>query len=292
MIIVKSKPALLNQLKIWKKNNKIIALIPTMGNIHTGHLKLIHKAQQKNTIIIVSIFINKMQFNCIHDFKQYPKTFKKDCTLLYNNKVDLIFAPKNFTMYPNNMKIQTFVEVPFLSYILEGSIRPGHYRGVTTIVSKLFNLIQPDIAYFGKKDFQQLMIIKKMVKDLNYPIKIVGIATVRNKDGLALSSRNNRLNSKELIIAPQLNKIMNFISSLIIQNLHNVTNITEYIQYIIQHAENFLKDKGFRPDKIFICNVKDCKPITKSSKQIIILISAWLGNTRLIDNKQINIIRS
>ncbi|MEX9542512.1 pantoate--beta-alanine ligase, partial [Escherichia coli] len=173
-----------------------------------GHLTLIDEAKQQADIVIVSIFVNPMQFDRQSDLANYPRTLQEDCEKLKRRDINLVFAPSVKDFYPEGMDQQTFVEVPELSSILEGASRPGHFRGVSTVVTKLFNLVQPDLAFFGEKDYQQLQLIRKMVHDLSFDIQIVSVPTVRAKNGLALSSRNNNLSAEELKIAPQLYNIM------------------------------------------------------------------------------------
>jgi len=279
--IIKKVNILRKKITHIKKTNKKIGLIPTMGNLHYGHIKLILSAQKYTDIIIVSIFINPMQFNNSFDLKDYPKTFQEDCMILKKYNVDILFFPNIDDIYSNDIKNHTFVEVPKLSNILEGQSRPGHFRGVTTIVSKLFNLIQPDYSFFGEKDYQQLLIIKTLIKELNYMIKIISIPTVRLKNGLALSSRNNNLSIREIKVAPYLYKIIKKTCKKII------TKDNHEIEKVINLSKNLLIKKGFSIDLFNIYDYKTLMTPTKKSKTIILLASAWLGKTRLIDNKKI-----
>ncbi|PPI87986.1 pantoate--beta-alanine ligase [Candidatus Pantoea edessiphila] len=282
MLIVKKLLKLKNILEIWRKENKSIALVPTMGNIHDGHLKLISIARKNSDILIVSVFVNPMQFENIKDISNYPRTLNEDCQKLKKNLVNLMFIPEINEMYPYGLTNQTIVNVPKLSYILEGIHRPGHFQGVTTIISKLFNLIKPNIAYFGEKDFQQLVIIRKMVIDMNFDIKIVGIPTVRNQDGLALSSRNIKLNEYELKVAANLNKVMNYMA-------HQLINIEFNIHQIIKKAKIILVKNGLQPDGLAICDELTLKKLTTDSKNAAILVAAKIGNTRLIDYKKVKL---
>ncbi|MCV2525716.1 MAG: pantoate--beta-alanine ligase, partial [Candidatus Lightella neohaematopini] len=201
MKIVRSINKLKQIIKSFKDSNYIISLIPTMGNIHDGHIALIKRAKSMNTICVVSIFINPTQFDQLYDFNDYPRSIKLDCKKLMFCNVDIIFIPSILTMYPNGIDNYTCMYVPVISEILDGSKRLNHYKGVTTIVSKLFNLIQPNLAFFGEKDFQQLIIIKRMVCDMYYDIKIVSVPTIREKSGLAYSSRNTLLSKDNYKIA-------------------------------------------------------------------------------------------
>ncbi len=202
MLIIETLPQLRLQIRRWRQEGKRIALVPTMGNLHDGHMTLVEEAKAAADVVVVSIFVNPMQFDRQEDLARYPRTLQEDCEKLNRRKVDLVFAPAPSDVYPQGMDTQTFVEVPGISTILEGASRPGHFRGVSTIVSKLFNLVQPDVACFGEKDYQQLALIRKMVADMGYDIEIVGVPTVRAKDGLALSSRNGYLSAEQRKIAP------------------------------------------------------------------------------------------
>lgn len=280
MYIIKKVDTLKKQIKYFKNKQKTLALVPTMGNLHKGHIQLISLAKKYADIIIVSIFINPMQFNNLLDFKKYPKTFVEDCLILKNIKIDILFAPKISEIYSNDIEQHTYIHVPKLSEIIEGKSRPGHFIGVTTIIGKLFNLIQPDFAFFGEKDYQQLLIIKTLVKELNYSIKIISIPTIRLKNGLALSSRNKYLNSLEFQKAPLLYKIIKETINIILKNNGNKLYET------INLAKTSLIDKGFIIDIFNVYDSQTLNSFTKKNKNNIILASVWLGNTRLIDNKK------
>ncbi|PPI86610.1 pantoate--beta-alanine ligase [Candidatus Pantoea edessiphila] len=282
MFIIKDISQLNDQIKHWKKKNKIISLVPTMGNIHDGHLKLVREARKNSDILVVSIFINPMQFDNDNDLLNYPRTLSEDYKKLKKNLVNIVFVPKIIEIYPNGLKHQTFVQVPILSSMLEGINRPYHFQGVTTIVSKLFNLVQPNIAYFGEKDFQQLVIIRKMVIDMNFDIIIVGVPTVRNADGLALSSRNIHLNEKELKKATYLNKVIDYIANKLINDFKFNTIHT------IDKANKILIHYGLKPDGLAICDEFTLQTLTlkRKSKNVVILAAAKIGNTRLIDCKK------
>ncbi|CAL1329027.1 pantoate--beta-alanine ligase [Candidatus Providencia siddallii] len=282
MFFVKTENTLRNKINILKKNKKQIGFIPTMGNLHNGHLMLIKKAKQIADIIIVSIYVNPMQFDCKNDFKNYPRTLKNDYLKLKKNNVDLVFSPTNLFSKYNSLKYQTFVEVPKFSSIAEGINRHLHFRGVSTVLTKLFNLIKPNIALFGEKDYQQLQLVHKLVRDLSFDIKIISIPTVRLKNGLALSSRNNNLSKKELKIAPQL---YNILKKAKIKLIHS----KQTIESIKSEIKKDLLDSGFIPDSIFIRDALNLEKINNNSKKAIILIAVWLGKTRLIDNLKINL---
>ncbi|QCI18752.1 pantoate--beta-alanine ligase [Buchnera aphidicola] len=280
MYIINKTNDLFKKIQLFKKKQKIIGLVPTMGNLHEGHIKLILLAKKYVDIVIVSIFINPMQFENISDFKKYPQTFLNDCSILKNIKIDVIFAPKISEIYPNGTKMHTYIEEPKLSNIIEGKSRPGHFIGVTTIISKLFNLIQPNFAFFGEKDYQQLLIIKTFVQELNYQIKIISLPTIRLKNGLAFSSRNRYLNEVELQKAPFLYKVIKKTADIIIKNNGDKLDKT------IDLAKKYLIKKGFIIDIFNVYNSKKLSFFSKENKKNIILASVWLGNTRLVDNKK------
>ena len=190
MLIIESVLLLRQHIRRLRQEGKRISLVPTMGNLHDGHMKLVDEAKASADVVVVSIFVNPMQFDRVDDLARYPRTLQDDCEKLNKRHVDFVFAPTPAEVYPQGTEGQTYVDVPGLSTMLEGASRPGHFRGVSTIVSKLFNLVQPDVACFGEKDFQQLALIRKMVADMGYDIEIIGVPIVRAKDGLALSSRN------------------------------------------------------------------------------------------------------
>lgn len=282
MLLIETLPLLRREIRHLKQEGKRIALVPTMGNLHDGHLKLVEEAQKKADIVAVSIFVNPMQFERLDDLNRYPRTLQEDCEKLSAKNVDLVFAPIPELIYPQGKEKHTFVEVPGLSHLLEGANRPGHFRGVTTIVSKLFNLIQPDVACFGEKDYQQLAIIRKMVEDMGYDIDIVGVPTVRAKDGLALSSRNNYLTQEEKQLAPKLSKIMNQIAA-------SLSEGDRQLELLLENASEQLRAEGFTPDELFIQDADTLLPVTTESQRAVVMVAAWLGKARLIDNQVISL---
>ncbi|WP_340618416.1 pantoate--beta-alanine ligase [Xenorhabdus entomophaga] len=283
MLIIETIPILRREIRRWRQAGKRIAFVPTMGNLHDGHMALVETAKAQADVVIVSIFVNPMQFDREDDLVNYPRTLQEDCEKLSRHNVELVFAPSVGEMYPNGLNSnQTFVEVPELSHMLEGASRPGHFRGVTTVVSKLFNLIQPDLVYFGEKDFQQLQIIRKMIADMAYDITLVSVPIIRDKNGLALSSRNNLLSAEEKKIAPLLNKAMQCIA----ERLRNGERDTERL---IELTSVHLREEGFMPDELFIRDAENLAPLTAQSKKAVILMAAWLGQTRLIDNQQVDL---
>ncbi|AXF78448.1 pantoate--beta-alanine ligase [Erwinia tracheiphila] len=282
MLIIETLPMLRREIRRWRQDGKHIALVPTMGNLHDGHMSLVDVAREHADIVITSIFVNPMQFERADDLTRYPRTLQDDCEKLNRRKVDLVFAPSPGDIYPKGIDAQTFVEVPGLSSLLEGASRPGHFRGVATIVSKLFNLVQPDLACFGEKDYQQLALIRKMVADMAYDIEIIGVPTVRAKDGLALSSRNGYLTADERKIAPELSKVMNSLAS-------QLSNGERQIEGMLAAAETTLASKGLRADGLAICDATTLLPLTVDSQRAVILMAAWLGKARLIDNQQVDL---
>ncbi|EFM2838475.1 pantoate--beta-alanine ligase [Salmonella enterica subsp. enterica serovar Enteritidis] len=282
MLIIETLPLLRQHIRRLRQEGKRVALVPTMGNLHDGHMKLVDEAKARADVVIVSIFVNPMQFDRPDDLVRYPRTLQEDCEKLNKRKVDYVFAPAVEEIYPQGLEGQTYVDVPGLSTMLEGASRPGHFRGVSTIVSKLFNLIQPDIACFGEKDFQQLALIRKMVADMSYDIEIVGVPIIRAKDGLALSSRNAYLTTEQRKIAPGLYNVMNSIAEKLIAG-------NRELQEIIAIAEQELNEKGFRADDIQIRDADTLQELTETSKRAVILAAAWLGQARLIDNQSVTL---
>lgn len=282
MLIIETLPLLRREIRRWRTEGKRIALVPTMGNLHEGHMTLVDEAREHADIVVATIFVNPMQFDRPDDLARYPRTLQADCEKLNQRGVDLVFCPAPADIFPQGLGEQTFVEVPGLSSLLEGASRPGHFRGVSTIVSKLFNLVQPDLACFGEKDFQQLALIRKMVADMGYDITIVGVPTVRAKDGLALSSRNGYLNADERKLAPALSQVMNHIAQ-------RLNDGERHIDEILADAQAALQEKGLRADGLAICDADTLLPLNVSSQRAVILMAAWLGNARLIDNQQVDL---
>lgn len=276
MIIIEQVDALRTQIRAWRKAGEIIAFVPTMGNLHNGHLALVKRAQELSSKVVVSIFVNPTQFDRKEDLAAYPRTLEDDCAQLQAISTDMVFTPTPAIMYPTG-GLATKVEVPGISQLLEGASRPGHFTGVSTVVCKLFNLVQPDIAVFGEKDFQQLMLIRQMVRDLDMDIRIEGLPTVREADGLAMSSRNGYLTSEERKIAPEFNRILR----VVVDALHKGRQDYASLQ---AEAMNSLELQGFRPDYVEIRRVIDLLPPENGDGSLVVLGSAWLGKARLIDN--------
>ncbi|HCB8701722.1 TPA: pantoate--beta-alanine ligase [Escherichia coli] len=282
MLIIETLPLLRQQIRRLRMEGKRVALVPTMGNLHDGHMKLVDEAKARADVVVVSIFVNPMQFDRPEDLARYPRTLQEDCEKLNKRKVDLVFAPSVKEIYPNSTETHTYVDVPGLSTMLEGASRPGHFRGVSTIVSKLFNLVQPDIACFGEKDFQQLALIRKMVADMSFDIEIVGVPIMRAKDGLALSSRNGYLTAEQRKIAPGLYKVLSSIADKLQAGERDLDEI-------IAIAGQELNEKGFRADDIQIRDADTLLEVSETSKRAVILVAAWLGDARLIDNKMVEL---
>lgn len=278
MLIIETLPLLRQQIRRLRMEGKRVALVPTMGNLHDGHMKLVDEAKARADVVVVSIFVNPMQFDRPEDLARYPRTLQEDCEKLNKRKVDLVFAPSVKEIYPNGTETHTYVDVPGLSTMLEGASRPGHFRGVSTIVSKLFNLVQPDIACFGEKDFQQLALIRKMVADMGFDIEIIGVPIMRAKDGLALSSRNGYLTAEQRKIAPGLYKVLSSIADKLQAGERDLDEI-------IAIAGQELNEKGFRADDIQIRDADTLQEVSENSKRAVILVAAWLGDARLINNK-------
>ncbi|MCD9486116.1 pantoate--beta-alanine ligase [Photobacterium iliopiscarium] len=271
------------QITTWRRAGRRIAFVPTMGNLHEGHLTLMRKARKHADVVVASIFVNPMQFEKTEDLTNYPRTLEQDIAKLQQqNMVDVVFTPTPENMYPAGLNNQTYIDVPGLSTILEGELRPGHFRGVATIVNKLFNIVQPDVACFGEKDYQQLALIRQMVIDLAMDIKIVGVPTVREMDGLAMSSRNGNLTVDERQRAPVLARTMRWINN----QIRGGRN--DYDELIVD-ANDQLRAAGLQPDKSFIRDAVTLLPITDTTQQAVILMSAQLGKARLIDNQVVDL---
>lgn len=264
-------------LNIDKRNGKRIAFVPTMGNLHDGHIQLVRKAKQIADKVIVSIFVNPLQFGANEDLSSYPRTLTEDKKKLVAEGTDYLLYPDIEEIYPEGMDKQTLVVVPDLSETLCGATRPGHFSGVSTVVTKLFQIVQPDIAIFGKKDFQQLAIIDKMVKDLCMPIEILGVETARDVNGLALSSRNGYLTEREKLIAPKLHKVLQECRNAIACGFDSYSELEQY-------CTGKLKAEGFDPDYFSVRDAETLRDVTPSTEQLVILAAAKLGRPRLIDN--------
>jgi pantoate--beta-alanine ligase len=265
-----------------KRAGKRIALVPTMGNLHEGHLQLVRRAQRIADIVVVSIFVNPLQFGPSEDLDKYPRTLAADKEKLFGAGAQYLFTPGVDEMYPEGMTAHTKISVPEISETLCGASRPGHFVGVATVVTKLFQIVQPDVAVFGEKDFQQLTIIRKMVIDLCMPIEIVGVETARATDGLALSSRNGFLNQHERHVAPSLHNALQECREAIACGFDSYSELE-------QHGVDSLRLAGFRPDYFSVRDAHTLGPITLDTEKVVILAAAFLGRTRLIDNVTLNL---
>lgn len=278
MQILETVESLRAEVLRWRSEGKRIALVPTMGNLHAGHLRLVEAAKQHADRIVVTIFVNPTQFSEGEDFDSYSRTFEEDARKLLAAQTDLLFAPAVAEIYP--VRNRTVVEVQGISDILCGAFRPGHFSGVATIVCKLLNLVQPDDAFFGEKDFQQLTVIRCMVTDLNIPARIHGVETVREADGLAMSSRNGYLSPKERLLAP------NLYQALCAARDEIAGGALAYGEIEAWQMER-LRREGFNPDYFCVRRRSDLSPPAGGETELMILAAAWLGKARLIDNLKV-----
>lgn len=279
MITIEDTQQLRNELLARREDGRV-AFVPTMGNLHEGHLTLVREAKEHAPTVVVSIFVNPMQFGADEDLDNYPRTLADDQLALQAEGVDILFFPSAEAIYPRPLEQQTRVEVPGISNLHCGASRPGHFVGVATVVCKLFNMVQPDVAVFGKKDFQQLLVIRRMVEDLAMPIEILGVDTVREADGLAMSSRNRYLSAEERAMAPLLRR----------QLLQLAKKLREGERDTIRLQRDFstnLGTGGFITDYIEIVDAQTLLPVDEHSRQVAVLAAAQLGAARLIDNIEV-----
>jgi len=261
----------------WRAIDQKVALVPTMGNLHAGHIALVKHAHQLADRVVVSIFVNPMQFGPQEDFAAYPRTPDADKLQLAVAGTDLLFTPEVDEVYPGGMDKVSRVEVPAFDGILDGASRPGHFTGVATVVSKLFNMVQPDVAVFGEKDYQQLLVIRRMAADLSMPVQVVGHPTVREADGLAMSSRNQYLTKSERAQAPLLRRVLSETGVLLRDGNKDFADLQT-------QALRRLTAGGFRPDYVEIRNADTLAPAGAEDARLVVLAAAWLGKARLIDN--------
>lgn len=262
-------------LAAYRRSGKRIGLVPTMGNLHQGHLALVEKARATSDVVVTSIFVNPLQFGPSEDLDNYPRTLEADKAKLQAAGCDIVFTPTPQSMYPHGMGNQTLVKVSEVSEGLCGGSRPGHFDGVSTVVSMLFHIVQPDVACFGEKDYQQLAVIQRMVRDLHLPIEVIGVPTVREPSGLAMSSRNGYLSEAERNTAAGLQRTLGEIRDA----LENGASIEESLSQGIES----LRRQGFEPDYLEL-RAKDLSSVTENTREAILLAAARLGSTRLIDN--------
>jgi pantoate--beta-alanine ligase len=274
----------ITELRAWRQQNRRVALVPTMGNLHEGHLSLVRAAKAHADAVVVSIFVNRIQFGIGEDFDQYPRTLEQDIEKLIAEDADVVFVPAENELYPNGIQ-RYFVEPPAIQNELCGRSRPGHFRGVATVVTKLFNIVQPDVACFGKKDYQQLAVIKGMVQDLNMNIEIIPVEIERAKTGLALSSRNGYLTDKERVQAAQLSARLQAIAKAIAEGNKDFAALEN-------SAVTYLQQHGWQVDYI---EVRQAQTLTKAQitdNDLVIVAAAVLGTTRLIDNIEVHLSHS
>jgi pantoate--beta-alanine ligase len=279
MNIVEQLNDLRTQVRAWRAAGERVGFVPTMGNLHDGHITLVREALQRVPRVVVSIFVNPLQFGPNEDLAAYPRTPEQDQARLAEAGCHLLFAPSVATMYPNGQAVQTRVEVPGLSDILCGASRPGHFIGVATVVCKLFNMVQPDLALFGEKDFQQLLVIRRMVADLAMPVEVSGVPIVRESDGLAMSSRNGYLSVGERAQAPSLYRALTAAAQPLVAG-RPLTEVEVQTAAAITAA-------GLKPDYVRICRTTDLGEPTANDRELVILAAAYLGRTRLIDNLRV-----
>ena len=261
-----------------RQQDRTIAFVPTMGNLHAGHISLMRQGREHADCVVASIFVNRLQFGPHEDFDKYPRTFEADCAQLREAGVEFLFAPTETDLYPEP---QTYVVEPAeIQFLLEGECRPGHFRGVATVVMKLFQIVQPDVALFGKKDYQQLMVLRNMAQQFMLPIKIIGGETVRAEDGLALSSRNGYLSPDERAEAPRLQQTLQSIRQAVLSGDRNYESLC-------QKATENLDAHGWKTDYISIRRQQDLAPATPSDTDLVIVAASKLGTPRLLDNLEI-----
>jgi len=280
MYIVEDLNGLRGQVRTWRAAGERIGCVPTMGNLHEGHLTLVREARRLAPRVVATIFVNPLQFGPTEDLAAYPRTPEQDQAGLAAAGCDLLFAPTVATMYPGGQQTQTRVEVPGVSDLLCGASRPGHFIGVATVVCKLFNMVQPDLALFGEKDFQQLLIIRRMAADLAMPVEVIGVPTVREPDGLAMSSRNGYLTSGERAQAPALYRALSVAAQALAAGLP--------VPQVETEAAAALAVAGLRPDYVSVRRAVDLGDPTAADRELVVLAAAYLGRARLIDNLRVS----
>jgi len=282
VLVVHTKQEIAEQVAEWRHHDEHIALVPTMGNLHAGHLALVELAREHAERVVVSIFVNPTQFGEGEDFEAYPRTLERDKRHLKKTSADLIFAPSIETVYPFGLEMATKVSVPGLTQNFCGAVRPGHFDGVTTVVARLFAMVQPDVAVFGQKDYQQQLVLRHMAKDMSLPISIITGNTVRDDDGLALSSRNSYLSEEERTQAPLLYESLTSVSS----ELQNGRRNFDELEAL---AIARLSDAGFDVDYFSIRRAQNLEVPDRDCDDLVVLVAAKLGGTRLIDNVVVTI---
>ncbi|MEX0386575.1 pantoate--beta-alanine ligase [Spiribacter onubensis] len=265
----------------WRRQGERIGFVPTMGNLHGGHLALVDEARRQSDRVVVSIFVNPTQFGPGEDFENYPRTWTADCEALRRHDTDVVFAPAVEAVYPDGPSLRTRVEVPELTDILCGASRPGHFTGVATVVTKLLNLVQPDLAVFGLKDYQQLLVIRRLVEDLSLPVEIVGGAIARESDGLAMSSRNAYLEPTERERAPVLYRTLRDLAA-------RMEAGEDDFEGLLADGWERIREAGMTPDYLEIRRAADLAPAGPGDRELVIPVAAYLGRARLIDNVRVS----
>jgi len=280
MQVIEGIQALRDQVDTWRAAGERVALVPTMGNLHEGHLALVDEARNHADRVVVSVFVNPTQFGPDEDYGAYPRTLEADTSAVADRGADGVFAPGATTMYPNG-GLGTRVEVPALTDRYCGIARPGHFTGVATVVCKLLNIARPDVAVFGRKDYQQLRVIQRMVADLNMAVGIVGAPVVREADGLAMSSRNNYLTDGERQRASALYRALG----------HAEQRLRQRVDPRVAEAEAWqrLADAGLDPEYVTAADPDTLEPVGEGAGRVVILAAAWLGRARLIDNRELTL---
>jgi pantoate--beta-alanine ligase len=264
----------------WRAAGERVGFVPTMGSLHEGHLSLLELARQRSQRVIVSIFVNPLQFGPGEDFERYPRMPEEDSRLLQVHRCDVLFNPSVAHMYPEGGVSATVVSVRPLSQILCGAVRPGHFDGVATVVARLFGIVQPDVAVFGEKDYQQLAVIRRMTEDLALPVEVIGAPTVRASDGLAMSSRNRYLAAAEREIAPKLYAMLQMLARRLMEGQREYAVLEE-------EGTRVLRDAGFAPDYVSIRDARTLEPPGAQCSEAVVLAAARLGRARLIDNLRV-----
>jgi len=282
MHIIRHAQELRSQVRSWRERRELIGFVPTMGNLHGGHIALVDEARKRCDRVVVSIFVNPTQFSPGEDYEAYPRTFDADCQWLAQHETDVVFAPGLAEVYPDGPRLRTRVEVPELNDILCGAYRPGHFTGVATVVTKLLNIVQPDLAVFGRKDYQQLMVIRMLVRDLSLPVQIVGGEIMREADGLAMSSRNQYLTVAERSRAPALFRVLCELA----ERLHGERGDPAPLE-----AEGLaaLRSAGFEPDYVDIRRAEDLARPAPSDRELVVLGAGRLGRARILDNVPVSL---
>ncbi len=282
MIETQTKEELREHLKDWRRAGDHIAIVPTMGNLHDGHLKLVEIARQHAERVVVTIFVNPTQFGEGEDFEDYPRTMERDRRRLKRARADLLFAPTVEVIYPFGIDTAASVTLPVLTDDFCGESRPGHFDGVTGVVSRLFSLVQPDVAVFGQKDYQQLLVIRRLVDDMSIPLEIVAAPTEREEDGLAMSSRNQYLSEEERAVAPELFRALSAVAAALEAGNENFAELEA-------EAIATLEKAGFDPEYVSIRRAENLEPPVRASDELVVIAAAQLGAARLIDNVLVHV---